>query len=101
MTDYDSWILLPDAGRAIKTYWLGKVGTIKQMLDAFKVPVGASKRVKRVLAYVVLYEARGQVCKCERLKGKDAKPLIKSHYEYQILADVVEKGKSARIALYF
>jgi hypothetical protein len=48
---------------------------------------------------VLLYEERGQVYKGERVKGQVAKPLINSPYEYQILVDVVEKGKEARMVI--
>jgi hypothetical protein len=55
--------------------------------------------VKRVLEYVVDYEARGKVHRGKRLKGQGAKPIINSPYEYQILVNVVEKGKDTQMAL--
>jgi hypothetical protein len=75
------------------------VGTISQICCVFNFPEGANERVKRVLEYSVSYEARGQVYKGERLKGQGSNPIISSPYEYQIVIDVVEKGKGAAMAL--
>jgi hypothetical protein len=68
MVDYDSWQLPTGAGRTSKKHWYGKDGVIKNISDVFKLPEGANERVKRVLDYDFLYEARGQVYKGERLK---------------------------------
>jgi hypothetical protein len=82
-----------------KRKWGGHAGTISQICRVFNLPEGVNERVKWVLEYSVSYEARGQVYKGERLKGKGSKPIISSPYEYQIVIDVVEKGKGAAMAL--
>jgi hypothetical protein len=59
-----------------KKHWFGKDGVNKNKYDVFKFPERVNERVKRVLEYVLMYEARGQVYNGEWLKGQGAKPLL-------------------------
>jgi hypothetical protein len=86
-------------GAPAKKHWYEKDGMIKHISHVFKLPEWANEREKHVLDYLLLYEVRGQVYKGERLKGQGAKPLINSHCEYQIIVDVIEKGKGKQMAL--
>jgi hypothetical protein len=56
MEDNDHWI---------KKNWHGRDRTIANICDIFKLSEGSNERVKRVLDYVVVYEAWGEVYRCE------------------------------------